>query len=494
MSRPATSESESEAPYDAAIPLCVDLDGTLVLTDILHESLLHICHRPLALLRAAVSLLSGKAAMKERLAGSVRIEPSILPYREELMAFLDEQRRRGRRLLLVTATHRSIADSIARHLGIFSGIMATDGRTNLSGQAKKDALVAAFGEGGYDYIGDSHRDIKSFASARLSYLADPSRSLAKKARAKARVAGIFRRKRNAILIAARCVRAHQWTKNILLAVPLVAAHRLLDGEALLKLCLAFACFSFQASATYIINDLHDLSADRLHPEKRFRPLAHGDISIPAGIALALALSASAIALAISFLPIAFSYALVAYTAITLAYSFDLKKRLIVDALVLALLYTARIIAGAIAISVKASEWLLIFSLFFFLSLALLKRFIELEDSAKEKLSGRGYAATDIEVILSIGPTAGLLSVLVLALYIASPSVQILYRTPEVLWLLCPLLIYWITRIWFLAKRGMVHHDPIVFAVMDARSYVVAAVFAILLLMATLDLRRLLERP
>lgn len=483
-SRAKTAEEEREDQ-----PICVDLDGTLILTDMLWESLLRL--RPRGLLHFFLALPRGKAAVKNALAVSATVDPEDLPYREDLVAFLKEKHKEGRRITLATATHRTVAERIAGYLGVFTDVLATEGDVNLSGGVKRQRLVEAFGEGGFDYIGDHAKDLPVFSSARVSFLADPSPSLERKVRAISTIGRVFRRRRSTVKSVLTGIRVHQWTKNILLGVPLVTSHGFLRPEALLNLGGAFLCFCLQASATYVVNDLHDLAADRRHPQKRFRPFASGDLSIPAGLLLALVLSAASICLCVSFLPVSFLILLAAYTVLTLLYSFDFKKRLIVDALTLAALYTLRIVAGAAAISVPVSEWLLMFSLFLFLSLALLKRYIELEGVADKTLPGRGYASSDMDIILSIGPTSGLLSVLVLALYISSPNVQALYKTPQALWLLCPALIYWVTRIWFLAKRGMVHHDPIVFAMMDVRSYLVALYFAVVLILAMLDLRRML---
>lgn len=469
------------------IPLCVDLDGTLILSDVLWESVIQLYNKPVVGLHAAWALRRGKAAMKSTLAEMIFIDPQALPYREDLLAFLRSQHLSGRQLVLVTATHRIIAERIADHLGIFSAVMATDGLVNLGGKRKRDALVEAYGEGGFDYIGDHPKDLAVFSSARFSMLADPSSSLKEKASQVGIVDKVFEHRRSRAKAIPRMLRVHQYAKNVLLGVPLITSHLVLDANAWLNLILAFLFFSFLASATYIINDLHDLPLDRKHQKKRFRPLASGDLSIPFGLGLALILTVVSFGFSMALLPNLFVIFLGTYALLTLAYSFTLKRRMIVDALTLAILYTLRIIAGAAAIGVVLSEWLLMFSLFFFVSLALLKRAIELEGMEGDKrIPGRGYLPTDTDIIRSIGPSSGLISVLVLALYINSPAVSKLYSTPQMLWLLCPLLIYWITRIWFLANRGQVHHDPIVFALMDVRSYIVAAIASIILILASFD--------
>ena len=490
---PVAQAANGAMPVKAAardVPLCVDLDGTLILSDVLWESIVQLWNKPATALRALWALRRGKAALKSVLAEEVAIDPAALPYREDLLDFLRAQHDAGRHLVLVTATHRIAAERVADHLGIFRGVMATDEKVNLGGERKKEALVAAYGVGGFDYIGDHLKDVAIFSVARLSLLADPSNRLREKTAQVGKVDRVFEHKRRWSKTILRALRVHQYAKNALLGVPLVTAHLFLDAKAWANLILAFLCFSMLASATYIVNDLHDLPLDRKHKTKRFRPLASGAISIPFGIGMAFVLASLSFGLTLAFLPRLFLAFLLIYTFLTLFYSFDLKRRLIVDALTLAILYTLRIIAGAAAINVTLSQWLLMFSLFFFVSLALLKRAIELDGITDDKrIPGRGYFPSDADIIRSIGPTSGVLAVLVFALYINSPEVTKLYSTPQMLWLLCPLLIYWITRIWFLANRGHVDQDPIVFALMDTRSYVVSAFAGIIMILASFDLMK-----
>ena len=454
----------------------MDLDDTLIRTDILWESLVQLWRRPVVALSAATALLlRGKAAFKAVLAGQISIDPASLPYREDVIEFLRAERAKGRDLVLATATHRIVAEQIAGHLGLFSRCFATEGEVNLSGANKGAALVAAYGRYGFDYIGDSRKDFPIFASARESMLVDPPQSLLRQVSTVTKVARIFSTKRSKIKIVLRAMRVHQWTKNLLLAVPLLAAHMVLDFQAWTAVTAAFLGFCLVASATYLVNDLVDLRSDRLHAHKRFRPLASGNLPIQYGIIMAVALALLGFALSTTFLSSSFVTYLTAYVVLTLAYSFDLKRRLLVDVLALAVLYTLRILAGGVAIGVVVSEWLLMLSLFIFVSLAFLKRFIELKGAVGgARVSGRGYSAVDIESIRGVGTSSGLISVLVLSLYIGSPAVGQLYQSPQLLWLVCPLLIYWISRIWFMAARGEVHHDPVVFALLDWRSYVVGA--------------------
>jgi 4-hydroxybenzoate polyprenyltransferase len=317
-------------------------------------------------------------------------------------------------------------------------------------------------------------------------LVDPSQSLLKKASAAGNVSRVFSEKRSGVRIIARALRLHQWAKNVLLAVPLLTAHMVLNLEAWISVGIAFFGFSLVASATYLVNDLIDLQSDRIHTQKRFRPLASGRLAIRTALILAVALGSLGLALSVVFLPSGFVAYLVAYTVLTLGYSFDLKRRLLVDALALAVLYTLRILAGGAAIGVVVSEWLLMFALFIFISLAFLKRAVELQASeGSARLSGRGYSPVDLETIRVIGVSSGLGSVLVLSLYINSPAVSQLYRSPQILWIMCPLMIYWISRIWFLAARGQVTQDPVVFTLLDWRSYIVGACALLVVSFATL---------
>jgi len=470
------------------VPLCVDLDRTLIRTDILWESIVQLWRSPVTALRALLALLlHGKAAFKTVVAEAITINPASLPYREDVLEFVKAQHRAGRDVILATATHRIPAQSVADHLGVFFRVFATESGINLSGVHKQAALESAYGKGGFDYVGDSDKDLPIFSAAREALLVSPSRSLLERASAVGNVARVFSEPNSNIKVIARALRLHQWAKNVLLAVPLLSAHLVLDIEAWTSVVIAFFGFSLVASSTYLVNDLVDLQSDRIHLQKRFRPLASGHLAIPTGLMLAIASGLLGFTLSLAYLPPGFVAYLVVYVALTLGYSFYLKRRLLVDVLALAVLYTLRILAGGMAIGVVVSEWLLMFSLFIILSLAFLKRAIELMGvEGRARVSGRGYSPTDLDTIRIIGVSSGLISVLVLSLFISSPAVSQLYRSPQMLWLMCPLLIYWIARIWFLAARGEVAHDPIVFALFDWRSYVVGACGVVIAFLASVD--------
>lgn len=461
-----------------ARPLCVDLDGTLIAGDCLWEGVVRLAFRhPLRLVGACLRLPSGKAAFKAAVAAGDDLDPAGLPYRREVIEWLGQERASGRRLVLATAADRQVADAVAAHLGLFDEVLCSDGAVNLGSQAKRDALVRRFGKGGFDYAGDHGRkDLPVFEASGGGVLVAAPDGLAE--RLAARGIPVLRRFSGEGFgpqVLLKALRVHQWVKNLLIFVPLLTAHLLFDLSAWSTSALAFLAFSLLASGTYLVNDLHDLQNDRRHPSKHRRPLASGRLPIPGGIALAAGLIAAGISIGALLLPVAFLGVLLGYLGLTLAYSFFLKSRLLVDVVGLALLYTIRIVAGAMAIGVALSPWLLMFSLFVFTSLAFLKRYVELrrtEPSEDGLIAGRGYSPQDAAIIRSVGPASGLLSVLVLGLYVQSPQVETLYRTPELLWLLVPLMVYWVTRIWFLAERGIVDDDPVEFAVKDWRTQVV----------------------
>jgi 4-hydroxybenzoate polyprenyltransferase len=293
-------------------------------------------------------------------------------------------------------------------------------------------------------------------------------------------------------ILARALRVHQWSKNVLLFAPLLLSHRFTDVERVTSGVLAVTAFCLAASAVYLVNDVLDLEGDRQHPQKRLRPLASGLLSIPTALVIAGVAMAASVMLSLALVSGRFSAMLLLYVATTMAYSFWLKRVAVLDVLLLAGLYTLRVVAGAIATDVRVSPWFLAFSLFFFLSLAFLKRYTELAlarttERPHRFLSARGYAVDDLDLIRSIGPTSGYLAVAVLALYIASPEVHVLYHEPGILWLVGPVLLYWITRVWLLAHRGQMHGDPVVFALADRPSWMLVGVTGFILLLAHVGL-------
>lgn len=478
-SRPA----ESDSP-----PLCVDLDGTLIRTDTLWESVILLLRKkPLDAAFMPMWLLGGKAAFKAQVAARVTLSPGALPYHEGVLELLAAERARGRRIVLVTAANEKIASSVADHLNIFDEVIATTDTRNLRGAEKLNALRTRFA-GGFDYIGDSAADLPVLAAAREAMLVNPSATTQRKAEAAGNLTRTIADKGSPLPLMIRAMRPHQWAKNVLLAVPLVTAHRIMDFEAVWSVVLAMIAFSLIASGTYILNDLFDLRADRLHPHKCKRPFASGRLSIKTGIVMSAVLVSAGGAIAALTMSGTFIAYMALYVAVTIGYSLVFKAWMLLDVFVLAGFYTLRIMAGAAAIPVEVSPWLLAFSLFFFLSLAFAKRYAELsarDESEEGRLPGRRYERADMDIVRVIGPTNGYLAVLVFTLYIYSPEVRELYSRPDILWWTCPILIYWVTRVWFLANRRELHHDPVVFALTDAQSYFVGSLLAIVLILATL---------
>jgi 4-hydroxybenzoate polyprenyltransferase len=461
-------------------PLCVDLDGTLIRSDVLLESLLLLIKRnPLYLFCVLWWLLRGKARLKAQIASRVSLQPATLPYDKALLEWLRAERKTGRSLWLCTAANECPAADVAAHLGLFDGVLASDGTTNLAGLAKAERLARRFGEGGFDYCGREQRDLAVWKRARGAIVVRGSSRLQRAAAEQASVLHAFPENINTARAVIRAMRPHQWAKNVLILVPLLAAH-LKDPTHVAQTVLALVSFCLCASSVYVLNDLLDLQADRIHPRKSRRPFASGDLSIATGFVLAPALLAAAIALA-ALLPAKFQLVFATYYAVTVSYSFALKGIVLVDALLLASLYTLRIIAGAAATGVPLSFWLLLFAVFLFLSLAFVKRFAELEALRSKQLSqaaGRGYHVEDLPLLQSLGTASGYMSVLVLALYINSPEIQALYHRPKFIWMLCVLMLYWISRVWMKAQRGSMHDDPVVFALKDRVSLAVGLLAAV----------------
>lgn len=467
--------------------LCVDLDGTLVKSDLLIESFFALLRQNLlAVFLVPIWLCKGKAFMKARIAERVELDVSALPYHFEFLGYLQEERARGRRLVLATSATRKLADQVAQHLKLFDAVHCTDHTVNLDGERKLARLREECGDQGFDYAGNARVDLKIWPHARFAVLVNPDQGIKAQVAQLAEVGRIFEDRASQWRVYLRALRLHQWLKNTLLFVPLLAAHQIDNPALLVQVSVGFLAFGLCASSVYLLNDLLDLTADRHHPRKRHRPFAAGSINILHGALLIPALLLMALALALT-LPWEFLAALATYYVATLAYSLRLKNVVMVDVLVLAGLYTLRIIAGAAAVQVALSFWLLAFSMFIFLSLAFIKRYSELlslQTESRKTRQARGYRVDDLPLLSSQGAASGYLAVLVLALYINGPTVQSMYRHAELIWLLCPLLLYWISRIWLKTHRGQMHDDPVVFAITDWVSALVVGLSAAILWAAT----------
>lgn len=463
--------------FPTADVLVVDLDGTLLRSDMLYESFWSAIakdwHSPL---QTAAALMNGKAALKRYLAQTADVDVTTLPYDEEVIAYVRARRAEGVRTALVTATDQQFADQIGAHLGLFDEIHGSNGTVNLKGEAKTRFLNETFGEGRFVYMGDSVADLPVWQAASLAIPVNAPAAL------RARVGELDvpsepletrTPDRRPYL---RALRPHQWLKNVLVFLPMLAAHQFTGATLLLSL-LAFIAFSLIASSVYVLNDLLDLRNDRQHPRKCKRPFAAGDIPIAHGTFLATGLLAAGAILSVT-LGSAFALTMLVYYLATLAYSFNLKRRAVVDICVLAGLYTLRIAAGSMATGISLSVWLLAFSIFFFFSMAAIKRQAELVDMSergKLDVSGRGYTVKDLEIISMMAICAGYVSILVMALYVNSPAVVDLYSAPAALWGICAVLLYWISRIVMVTHRGHMHDDPVIFAAKDRISQICALI-------------------
>ena len=471
----------------STLPLIIDLDGTLIHTDMLHESALRTLRdKPAEVLRIPFLLARGKAVLKRRLAQHGEFDVASLPYNTALLDWLRQERSSGRKLILCTASDRSIADAIASHLGVFDEVMASDGVINLAGKNKADALVERFGKAGYDYAGNSHADLPVWRSARRAVVVNAPADLARRAADCCEVERSFAPPGAGLKVWRKVLRVHQWLKNLLLFVPLFAAHQFTDTANWVPLLLAFIAFSLCASSVYIANDLLDLESDRQHPRKRNRPFASGQVPAWQGVLVAPVLLLASAAVAWNVGGTFFAW-LAGYFVLTCVYSWLLKRIMLVDCLALAMLYTLRIVAGAAALSMQLSFWLLAFSVFLFLSLAYVKRYAELQVQilhGKKKAHGRGYYTTDAPLIQMLGVCAGYAALMVLALYLNSETVLTLYRSPEFVWGAVPVMLFWVSWMWMQAHRGRMHDDPLVFAVKDKASLFAGACFAAVLAVGT----------
>jgi 4-hydroxybenzoate polyprenyltransferase len=440
---------------------------------------------PLYLLLVPLWLLGGKARLKAEIASRVQLNGAALPYTQPLLTWLQAQKVAGRKLWLCTASDHRLAQAVADHVGLFDGVLASDGKTNLAGRNKAAELVKRFGEKGFDYVGNHNVDLGVWAHARQAIVVNGSASLQAAAAKVATVAHVVQPQPGGIKVITKALRVHQWAKNGLIMVPLLAAHQIAQGGPLVNALLAFAAFSLCASSVYLLNDMLDLEADRQHHSKCNRPFAAGRLSLLFGLCATPVLLILALALC-ALLPIKFFGVLVAYYIATLAYSFGLKKVVMVDVLALAGLYTIRIVAGAAATAIPLSFWLLMFAVFIFLSLAIVKRYAELfamRQQGKLKASGRGYQVEDISLLQSLGTASGYLSILVLALYLNTPDIAKMYHYPKLVWGLVPIMLYWISRIWMETHRGHMHDDPLVYALKDRTSLVTGLAAAVLLYFA-----------
>ena len=501
--QPGDSAVEAAGP-SAAVPLCVDLDGTLVKSDTLLDTVIVLARQsPRSLLQFPRWVAEGKASFKRKVSLITAIDVVHLPYNQPLLEYLREQHAEGREIYLATGADTLLAGRVAAHLGIFAGVLASDGSINLTGRNKLAAFQEKF-PAGFCYIGNARPDVSLLTHCVDPMVANPHRSLSAGLRsAKVIPVRTFDDTASPLKAWLRAIRLHQWAKNVLIFLPVLLAHVRAAGP-IAAASLAFLSFGFAASATYIVNDLLDLEADRHHPRKRRRPFASGDLSPIVGVATILFFVATSLILAILLPRVLFALSpnfpwggqgrfmewLILYVVATTAYSLRLKRMVLVDVIMLSGLYTIRILAGSAAAGVMVSPWLAGFSIFFFLSLAFVKRFSELESvrirseaSGTIAVKGRGYRVSDLEQLRSFGTSSGYASVVVFALYIGNEVAKDLYPHYARLWLLVPVVLLWLSRLWLQASRGELHEDPVVYAITDKRSLLLGLIVVAIVLSA-----------
>jgi len=456
---------------NSATVLIVDLDGTLSPTDTLVESVIQLIKKtPANLLKLPFWLLKGRAAFKKEVASQTQISVKYLPYNESFLNYLRSEKKKGRRIILATATHQSIAEGVSAHLGLFDSVLSTGTGHNLKGKVKLEAIQQTVGEE-FVYAGDSRADIPIWKAAKAAVLVGVPAGLSESIRQYVPIEQEFPKENVGLSIWLRAFRVHQWLKNLLLFVPLLTTFSFMEIEKLTTMMVAFLAFSFTASATYIINDLWDLENDRAHPRKRLRPFASAKIPILHGLAVVGSSLALAFVLALTVSQ-NFFLILLLYFVLTSTYSWVLKEYVLIDVLMLSFLYTLRILAGSVAIGVTTSSWLLAFSLLMFFSLALVKRcseLVSLEQSGIEATRGRDYRVSDLVILWPLGVGAALSAVVVFGLFISVPETQVRYAVPHLLWFVAIGLVYWLTRLWIKTSRGEMHDDPVIYAIKDHAS-------------------------
>ena len=470
------------------VPLVVDLDGTLTKTDLLYESANYALTRnPFSFFKMVLTLFKGRGALKSSLSEHFKPQLSELPVNAEVIHWLKAEKQRGRKLVLATASHEKLAQQMSEHFNFFDEVLATSDSRNLKSAIKRDALVDLYGEKGFDYIGDASADKPVWKAARYSHAVSPSASVLFWLKKNTLLKNVFKNDSSPLKAFMHALRPHQWSKNLLLFVPLLTAHLYTDMQSVWVSLLAFVIFSITASSVYVLNDLVDITNDRHHPRKCKRPFASGQLSILTGWLIWPILLLLAIISGLLILPAGFMSVLCIYYLSTMGYSFYFKRKPLTDVLMLAGLYTLRIIAGTTALNISPSFWLLSFSMCIFLSLAFMKRVGEFKTtltvSNSKQLKGRGYVSGDFELISSMGVASGFLSLVFMALYIHDQEVIKDYNCPQILWLSCPLLLFWIARTWLITHRGKMHDDPVLFAVKDKVSLLTGTLLIFLIIIA-----------
>ena len=472
---------------DLTVPFVIDLDGTLVPTDTLHEALFLLFRRDWSQAwRVPLWIFQGRAVVKEKLGAFVTDQDvANFPINADLLEFAEREAGRGRKVVLATAADRRLAEKVAQRFPFISQVMASDGRTNLRGRAKADALSEIYPEG-FVYAGDSYPDEEVWSRSAGAIFAGGSQRLFERVNEATQLLASFPPPSLGLTGLRRALRLHQWAKNALIFVPLILGGKFLDVTAWTNALEGFIAFGLLASATYLLNDLWDLREDRQHWSKKSRPLAAGEMQIVLSIALIFLLSLGGFSIA--FVAASESIALLAiYLGVTLAYSFRLKREPIVDVVLLASLFTMRLWVGVVVAGVAFSTWLLVFSMFFFLSLSLAKRqteIVRMVALGMERAPGRGYHANDAPLVLASGVATMMATVLIMVIYLIEDAFpKGLYKHPDFLWALPVVIFLWLARIWLLCHRGELDDDPVAFALKDRLSLVYAGIMGAVFLAA-----------
>lgn len=457
--------------------LIVDLDGTLIQSNLLWESLAAaLRHSPWRCVFALLAIFRGRAAFKRAFAEIGPIDPVALPYRRRFLSWLRREHASGRQIVLATAADETIAQRVASHLQIFERVLASDGFQNNKGNEKLATIERSFPGREFDYCGDSLSDIPLFKAARTAYLVGANASLTASVSASAPIDVRFTSTKTGPRLRywIRAIRPRHWLKNLLVLVPFFSAFLVTETALLFSAVMAAVAMCLAASSGYVINDLLDMQADRHHPRKFRRPFAMGRLTAAEGFigALLLQMGALLIALMVGWSVMAW---VIVYLLGTFSYSVFFKREPIIDVMLLAGLYTTRVIIGANAVGAERSLWLLAFSVFFFFSLATMKRCGELvvrRNRGEQTTAGRAYEPADLQMLCPAGVSAGIASVLVLALYVQSPGVEARYPIPEALWLALVALLVWLCRAWLDTMRGQMHDDPLIYALRHRRGRMV----------------------
>lgn len=466
-------------------PLCVDLDGTLVLTDTMWEAFFTLLkQQPFRAFELAWLLKRGRGYGKHHIASQVSLIIDLLPYNQPLIEWLTQEKAHGRSLYLVTGSNEKFARQVAQHVDIFDGVIASTHEHVMTGKDKADTLIERFGDKKFAYVGNSKTDVHVWQHATEAVVVNASPYTLARAKDVSNVTKTLGSSRIQLPVLLRAIRWHQWIKNLLIFVPALTAHRLLDISVLTSSLLAFISFSAIASAVYLMNDLSDIAADRQNEYKKHRPIASGKLSILFALKLGVALGIISLLIAGLLLPSKFLALVLIYAIINIAYSLSLKRVVGVDVILITSLYVLRILAGSAATGIVSSPWLLAFAGLVFLSLALVKRVSELTNLNGKKAVGRGYHKQHLVPLTYIGMASSATSLIVLAFYMGSPSVQGLYEQPLLLWFLLPLFALWLARVWKVTRSGHMHEDPTVFAGKDAISHAIGIAAIIIVFLAT----------